>query len=415
MTDTQFARGKDICLYDAIVVGAGPAGNNAAFKLAASGYDVAVLDWREDIGDKLCTGIIGNDCAKKYPPNADHIYHKAKSAVIVSPAGVRYQITRDETQAVIVNRVAFVDDLAKKAMNAGARYILGPRVSNIEVDEKAVTISTEIGRGGDKIQSKLVVIASGFGSPLLRMVDLEKGRQKSYMIGTQAEVESNDLESTEIYLGDHISPGSFGWLVPLSGSRALVGTVSRKSPNGHAGRFLSNLQSDGKIKSVLKPTATWGIPLQPIRKTYRDRVLVVGDAAGLVKPTTGGGIYYALLSGDVAADAAESALARDDFSARRLKSYESAWKQLIGNELRVGYIARVLFEALGDHQVEKLLRRIILGSAESDLISSGNFSFDRHSRTILQAVRHKELLPLFRSFGPAVAPALTNLIRSKLF
>ena len=177
------------------------------------------------------------------------------------------------------------------------------------------------------------------------------------------------------------------------------------------GRLLSSLQRDGRIGSVTKEPTRWGIPLKPLPKTYEDRVLVVGDAAGLAKPTTGGGIYYALLSGEMAAETVDDALSAEDYSARRLKRYEQTWRATFGRELRVGYYARVLYEAMGDAQIERLLDRFASREVQDELLNSGDFSFDWHSRVILKSASHKDLRPLITSFGPIVTRLLLRLIR----
>ena len=401
-------------MQDVIVIGAGPAGNIAALRLSGLGHSVTVLDWRRNVGDKLCTGIIGVECAQRFPPDADHVYMETGAATVVSPAGQRYRIGGAETRAFIIDRVAYVDSLARRAMAEGAQYLLGSRVVDVQVSQRCVTVLTSGDEGRDRLEARVVILASGFGSPLLGMVGLRNGRTPDYMVGCQAEVEVDDLEDTEVYLGEQLAAGSFGWLVPCSDSRALMGLVSRRRENGHMGWFLSSLQGSGKVKNIIKEPQQWGIPLKPLPKTYGDRVLVVGDAAGMVKPTTGGGIYYALLSGEIAAGTASEALLAEDFAGHRLKRYEKAWKAVFGKELKVGYYTRMLFEAMGDRQVESLLQKFASREVQSDLISSKEFSFDWHSRTILKGVRHGELDPLIRSFGSTVNLLLSRLLRTTL-
>ena len=400
-------------MYDVIVIGAGPAGNMAALKLSGMGYRVAVLDWRQNIGDKLCTGIVGTECARRFPPDEAHIYQRAEAATVVSPAGKRYRIVREEPQAYIIDRVAYVGSLAQRATEAGAEYALGPRVTKIEFSGQKATVLTRSGAGQERYRAHMVIIASGFGSPLLGMVGLRNGGAGGHMVGTQAEVAVNELEETEVYLGEEVAPGSFGWLVPLTDSRALMGIVSRWKLNGDMDRFYSTLKMKGKVREVIKEPRRWGIPLKPLRKTYGDRVLVVGDAAGLVKPTTGGGIYYSLLSGEIAADSAGEALAAGDFSARRLEGYQKRWKAVFGRELRTGYYARMLYEALGDRQIERLLG--LFYEVQDELIDSREFSFDWHSKVIMKAIGHRELGSVIRSFGPVVTPVLSRLVGARFF
>ena len=111
--------------FDIVVIGAGPAGNSAAFHLAKSGYRVAVIDKRQEIGNKLCTGIIGNNCVELFQPEPSHIYKKVKSATLVTPSGTSHNITKSNVQGYIVNRSEYVSSIAKKAKDHGATYILG--------------------------------------------------------------------------------------------------------------------------------------------------------------------------------------------------------------------------------------------------------------------------------------------------
>ena len=127
-------------MREVIVIGAGPAGNIAAHRLASLGHSVLVLDWRQDIGDKLCTGIIGTECADRFPPQEAHVYLRANTATVVSPRGNRYRVVRDEPQAYVIDRVAYVDEMARQAIAAGAEYELGVRVSNVEVTEGGVSV-----------------------------------------------------------------------------------------------------------------------------------------------------------------------------------------------------------------------------------------------------------------------------------
>ena len=128
-----------------------------------------------------------------------------------------------------------------------------------------------------------------------------------------------------------------------------------------------------------------GIPLKPPARTYGERMIAVGDAAGQVKPTSGGGIYYGLLGAEIAAETLHRALAEDDLSAKRLARYERAWRKKLGRELRTGYWARKLFERLSDRQIDRLFEIIKAGGIDEALLKAEDVSFDWHGRTIMQA------------------------------
>jgi flavin-dependent dehydrogenase len=118
-------------------------------------------------------------------------------------------------------------------------------------------------------------------------------------------------------------------------------------------------------------------------------MIAVGDAAGQVKPTSGGGIYYGLLSAEIAADTLHQALADGDVSARRLARYEREWRKKLGRELRIGYWARKLFERLSDRQIDRIFELIKAGGIDEALLKAEDISFDWHGRTILRLLKYQ--------------------------
>lgn len=402
-------------MYNVIVVGAGPAGNVAALRLALKGLDVAVLDWRFDIGDKLCTGIVGAECNDTFPVPDNLIYRRANSATFFSPNEREYTVESDGDQALVVDRVAYVNDIAGTAMSAGASYHLGHRVSSVEIDDTGVRVRARSSDSSTTFDAQMIILSSGFGSPLLRMAGLKDGRDGDFMMGAQTEVETENVPDTQVYVGDHIAPEAFGWIVPLDDSRAHVGLMSRQPLNGHLENFQTVLRTRGKIREEISAPRRWGIPIKPIPRTYADRTLVAGDAAGFAKPTTGGGIYYAMLSGQMAAAATLRAFEAGNFTDSQLKTYQDNWKEVFGHELRVGYYARLLFESMNDIQLERIMEMFLSPEVQRDTVLSSDFSFDWHSKTILKTVRHQDIGSLITSFGSFVAPFFNRLIRTTIF
>ena len=173
-------------------------------------------------------------------------------------------------------------------------------------------------------------------------------------------------------------------------------------------KFIQQLRRAGKTDTVLGNPARWGIPLRPLKITYKDRVLVAGDAAGQVKPTTGGGIYYSLLASGIASQVLAEALSDDDLSASRLGQYQRRWKSLLSKELEVGYSARRLFEALNDQQISSLVIQAGARGTHNDLFNSGGVSFDWHSKLIGRIIRH----PVMGSALGLINPLLARLAHS---
>ena len=400
-------------IFDIVVIGAGPAGNSAAFHLAKSGYSVAVIDKRQEIGDKLCTGIIGNNCVELFHPDPSHIYKKVKSATVVTPAGTAHSITKPDIQGYIVNRAAYVSSIGKKAQDIGATYLLGKTVTSIYSNSSLASVEFKTDEVKESLNCKVIIIATGFNSNIPTMVGLPNMNNRGYMIGAQAEANLTTPTDTQVYLGSKISPGSFGWLVPLDNSNCLVGIASRSKLNGHMKTFLDNLKQSGKINTSDVKVKKWGIPIKPLSKTYTNRVLVIGDAAGFTKPTTGGGIYYGILSGQTSANAVNNAFTLNDFSESIMRNYEMEWKNRLSKELKVGYYARTIFEKLSDSQIDKLVTNLASQDNPTSKILLNNFSFDWHSNAINHALNQFDILTLFKSFGSNVKPLLKQFTEQK--
>ena len=400
-------------MYDVIIIGAGPAGSVAALELASAGSRVALVDHRRRIGDKLCTGVIGAECAERFPAPPELIRHRASAAVIHAPGGARYTVSRQSAPALVVDRVAYVARIARRAADAGADLHLGQRVDGIEKTERGVSALTRDGDGNRRrLDGSLVLVAGGFGHALGEMAGIESSRVSEYLMGCQVEVQTDDLRHTEVFVGERVAPTAFGWLAPVSTSAALLGVVSRRGARRGLDRLSQELAASGRAAFRLGEVRKWGIPIKPIRKTYADRALALGDAAGFVKPTTGGGIYYAMVSGELAARAALDAMGEGDLSARSLSRYQKAWKREFGDELRVGYYARTLFETMDDRQLDLLMETFLSPEMQESVVNAPDFSFDRHSRTILRAVRDRRVGKLIRGFGASAAPILARLLRS---
>ena len=384
-------------MQDVIVVGAGPAGNNTALSLASMGYGVTVVDSRESIGDKLCTGLVGEECFRHYPIDPRLVHRELNSASVIAPSG---EVVRFETAypvARVVDRVAYVASFADRAREAGAEYLLGHRVLSLEQQKDRVSVSTDDGTK----EARALVLATGFGSQLNRQLGL--GEPSDYVVGVQALVKTEGVDEVEVYLGRDIAPGFFAWLVPTQPGYALAGLLVRKNAPERFARFLSSRQAEGKITGLMDKPACWGIPLRPLRKTYSDRVLVVGDAAGQVKPTTGGGIFYSLLASEVASGALNLALNEDNLSANRLGAYQKKWKSLLSDELEVGYSARRVFEYLGDSHISSLIHQASNNGLISELGDSPDVSFDWHSSMIRKIMGHPTLGGALRLVNPLLA------------
>ena len=377
---------------DVIVIGAGPAGNQTAYELSRRGRSVTVFDCREAIGAKLCAGIVGRECAERYGISENLIHLAARSARILPPRGPEVRVERDEIQAYVIDRVRFVAAVADRARTRGAEYRLRRRVVHVDIlPDRVVAMARHNGRT-ERYEARVLVIASGFASGLPRMAGLEAASTPAY--AAQTTIAGAGVDEVTVYARRHLPRGFFGWVVPSAEGTALVGALGRARPTAALNALLNGLAADGVAFTSVERVQRWGVPLRPAPRTYGDRVVLVGDAAGQVKPTTGGGIYYSMRSGEMAAEVLDDALESDDLSARALQAYENRWRAALGREMRFGYVARRIYEQLSASDVDALLR-----VATSNGLLRDNHSFDWHADVVIRALGYKLLQDVL---GPVV-------------
>lgn len=382
-------------LYDVIVVGGGPAGSYVAYELASSGYDVAVFEEKSSSGHNVCcTGIISTECFHSLNPGTDVILNKVNSARFFSPSGRCLRVETENVQAYVVDRLLLDRELASKAQSQGAQYFFSSPVIDIVPGKDSVQTETLRSGAREIFNARAVILASGFRPKLPRKLGL--GNIKSFLVGAQTEIEAKDMSELEVYFGHEIGPGSFAWLVPTSEGRAYVGLLATSQAKLHLQKFLRSLFDRRRIGSQEARIEQKVIPLGTLARSYGDRILVVGDAAGQVKPTTGGGIYFGHLGARIAADVLREALSSDSLAAGQLSRYQKRWKGKMGKELSRGQRARWAYARLSDSQIDGVFKMLDSDGMGEALLKSGSFSFDWHGNLVLSVLKHSSAYPLLK-------------------
>lgn len=373
---------------DTIIVGAGPAGSHCARLLGQHGRRVVVLEKKSQAGAKRsCTGIIGTECLQLFPHGSISVLSHFNSATVYSPSGKPLRVEKLQPQAYMVDRSVFDNQLVQKAREAGAEFSFNTPVERIETTPKSVRLAVKRKGQSFCLEAKTVVIASGFGFRLTQMLGL--GRIDHFAVGCQTEV-ATTITGLEVYSGREVAPGFFGWLAPFAPGRARLGLLTReKNAASLMTGLWEKLKSRGKVISPLSELHYGAIPLKPLSRTYANRALVIGDAAGQVKPTTGGGIYYGLLCAAIAADCIHEAIMKEDFSSARMSRYQESWHRKLLRELQIGCLARGLLQKLTDKQIDRIFDIILAHGIHEALLEAEDFSFDWHGRLILRALKYQ--------------------------
>ena len=374
-------------MYHTIVIGAGPIGSYLAEKLAKLGCKVLVLDKKTSAGQNICcTGIVGKECLDLLAIDDNLIFRQASSARFFAPSGKPLRLWRNEIVAYILDRSALEVTLVERAQAAGADYFFNAQVTDIQTETNCLRIEADYDGQKKTFKSETAVIATGFGSPLSRKLGL--GKIADFIIGAQAVVEINQVDEVQVYFDQKLAPSGFAWLVPNRDNKGLAGLMTCNQPETCMKTFLAKLKEQNKIASTEAITSYDAIPLKALPRTYAQRILVVGEAAGQVKPITGGGIYYGLLCADIAVHTLHQAVMSGNFSESKLASYQKQWRAKLSKELRTGYWAHRLYRKLGNKQIERLYHLASTTDIPRLIAEMKGFSFDWHSNLILEILKH---------------------------
>ena len=375
-------------MRDVVVVGAGPAGLMAARELARRGHQVTVLEEHTTIGlPAHCTGLLGSDAFDELDIPRDTVLSSARAARFIAPDGTSVLVDADRVNASIVDRVRFDQSLADSGRAAGVEIRTDARVRSIAIDESRVTVTAE---GAAPIAARACVLACGASYRFNR--ELRLGVPRAFVQSAQLELPVAGPDQVEVHLGRARAPRGFAWVVPFErgGSRCQrLGLMADANAGSLFRRFAADMRARFAPDDEAWPEPRLKIlPLGPVTKTYAHRVVAVGDAAGLVKPTTGGGIYYGLLSGQFAADALHEALDADDLRESRLRAYDTRWRDRLGAEIRTGLAFRMLASRFTDRAIDSLVELARVDGIVPLLRQTADFNW--HRQSALALLRHSQ-------------------------
>ncbi len=301
-------------MYDVVVIGAGPSGATAAADLANSGHKVAFLD--RDGRIKPCGGAIPPRLISDFHIPDDQIVAKINTARMISPTQRRVDIPIENGFVGMVDRDKFDEFLRVRAEQSGAERFTGT-FQAIERDAKGTHIKYRDKATGETryLTAKLVIGADGARSNVAK-AEVPGGDKIPYVIAYHEIIEAPagvtdgyDPKRCDVIYDGAISPDFYGWVFPHGHSASVgMGTGIDGVDLKQATAALRATAGLTDCKTIRREGAP--IPLRPMDKWDNGRdVVLAGDAAGVVAPSSGEGIYYAMVGGRVAATAAAACLA----------------------------------------------------------------------------------------------------------
>lgn len=352
---------------DVLVVGAGPAGSTAARTCAALGLRTVVLEEHAQVGRPThCTGKLSVHAFARFTLPPWLVQNSLRAAVLHAPDGAVARVRRATVDSHVVDREHLDRYLAEQAAEAGAEVITGARARTVVRDGRSGEVRVAAERRGGRlgIEARLVIDAEG-ARPVLPP-QLGIAPRRALVHGLQYEVEGARLDADdapELYFGRDVAPGFFAWLMPLGGGCGRIGLavdprVADRPPLYYLERLMAHHPAAApRVRGVRVVRRLAGrIPILGRRTpTFAEGMLVAGDAAGQVKATSGGGIYFAMVAGELAGQAAARYLGGTAGARGALASYQRAWERAFGREMRFTALIRRTLNRLSDRHLSAVI------------------------------------------------------------
>jgi len=365
--------------YDMLVIGGGPAGALAAKTAAEAGNTVCLIEKRPAIGTPIrCAEGIGKECLLEFiQPDPRWISADIERARLIAPNGTSVSLEQENpgnTVGYILDRKIFDRELVWQAAEAGADIFVKTRATAPIMEGGAVRGAKVMATGSPAdIRADVVLAADGTEAQFARWAGLDTTVPLREMMSCAQYLLTDidiDAASTDFYLGNDVAPEGYLWVFPKGERTANVGIgiSGRKSRDGsrakdYLDRFIGKNFPEGKTIEAI----AGGVPVcQPLPCTVADGLMVIGDAARVVDPLTGGGIGNAMYTGKLAAQVASECISAGDCSKAALMPYDAEWRaSRMGKSLERNYKVKEFFIALDDKKLNVLAESVAsVGLAE---------------------------------------------------
>ncbi|MBE6512283.1 MAG: NAD(P)/FAD-dependent oxidoreductase [Methanobrevibacter olleyae] len=395
--------------YDVTIIGAGPIGSTLAYELSKEDVNVCLIDKKKLIGLPLqCAGIINKRVLDINQFPEELILNKVKGAVLHSK-NHSLSVSKEEDQALIIDRVALDQFLFNRAIENGAHFHLSSKVVAIDDMEGKVSFQNESTE--KSIKSKIIVGADGPLSIISSAIgnDLKFYCASQYLV--KVNEDNNNMPFVDLYAYGDLFPG-FIWQIPVDKNIYRIGLFSNhdyKRQNEILDDFLENDFKFDDYEIIEKYKGK--IPIyNKDNKLFKNRALLIGDAASQIKPTTGGGLLIGFEAVEMAKNAILKALNSKDFNLINLenethddskilrdclKSYQKDFEERFLKEFSYQFKVQKTLSTLSDDDLDYFFEK--LNEKEADKLISEYGDMDNQSILVKEFLKRGLVLSLLPS------------------
>ena len=381
--------------FDIVIIGAGPVGSTVAYNLSNKGFDIAIIDKKKHIGYPLqCAGILSENIFKTNELPDEIILNTVKGAFLHSQNHI-LNVEKDTVQAYIIDRIAYDEYLLNRAIENGAEFI-NQKVTHVNSAEGITYLS-----GNEKITSKIVIGCDGYNSTLSEgMGNSQNNYPASQMLVKITESDMQRFRDTsknidnyvDTYLMEDALPG-FIWVIPLKDDLYRIGLFSNQSHKLQDETIINFLKQNFEYEIIEKYKGF--VPIFDEKNhIVKDRLMLIGDAAGQIKPTSGGGLLVAFDACNMAAKYAAQSIDKSDI--KILRKYEKEFKDRYLKEFNYQYKVQKTLNLLSDDDIDYFFLKLKENDGENLISQYGDM--DTQSELVKEFIKRGLIFKIIPTF-----------------
>ncbi|MFN3698909.1 MAG: geranylgeranyl reductase family protein [Dictyoglomus sp.] len=386
-------------IWDLVIIGGGPVGSFAGYLSSKNNIKTLILEEHNEIGKPLhCLGKLSVHAFNEFPLPKEPIKNILKGGYFFFPNGNFIKLKKEQPDSFILDRSLFDKMLAEKAEKYGCQIMFSNKAIGLEKEKDYTNLIVVEKSKIKKIPTKTIINAEGARRQFLKKIGL---KQRPYLISLQYEVSGIyplDKECVEVYIGEQFSKGFFIWVSPyVEGVKIGVAVNPNYNPKEYIDKFLQNILRK-RVSSKFEIKKSYGgiIPIcGPYEEYIYPNLLIIGDAAGYNKSTTGGGIYFGLQSAQIAIEQIKRYLETGNLN--YLKYFPKLTRNKFGKELIFTKILRKFLNKLNDKELNEIYD---LFKSEELLKALENFGDTAYQTTILKILpyllKNRNSIKLFK-------------------